>query len=274
MAPHIPRHTNPRRWRNLLLAGAAVGTAAAGLSQTDPALANDFGQVKLWLAAGEGGEGGESGVTTELDAGVDLLKDLGKIEGKLRAGIAAFRQGHLDMATPHMVHADDAVYVEVSEHLEERGLSGFADQLTTLTNAVNGNASATDADAAFDGVVGRITELRATLGLAPHQVMEAIELLVRDAAEDYEVGVTDGAVTDLHEYQDAWGYIQASRRMAEALFTSNDARVLKAAQTALDAITDTDEVFAGVTPEGSLPDGADVIYGAAARIEFSALALK
>ncbi len=57
-APPAPLSVEPRLWRNLAAGAAAASLAATPVLAEGPrAVARDMG-AKLWLAAGEGGEGG------------------------------------------------------------------------------------------------------------------------------------------------------------------------------------------------------------------------
>lgn len=103
----------------------------------------------------------------------------------------------------------------------------------------------------------------------------AMTAVLRTAGEEYAVGVRDGAIANLHEYQDAQGFVQAVRADAGALTQSRNAAVAGAATDVLTALVETDSAFLGLSPEGGLPaNGAAILHGAAARVELAGLSVQ
>ena len=272
--PFAPRVVAARRWHSLAVAGATVGLVV-GTS----AIAEQAAPVAIWLAQStvEGGEGGEGGAApdaqTEAEADAGYLAALGRIEGYLRVGMALYGGGLADMAKTHMKRPTDKIYADLEPALAERDVAGFADALTALATAVETAAPLAEVTPAFETVLAALAAARSAES-GPRHAFDALILITRDAAEDYGAGVVDGKIVDLHEYQDAWGFMQAARAMAEALRASDDPQTKAAADKALAAILATDAAFAGLAPEGTVPGDATVFQGAAARIEFAALSVK
>ena len=78
--PNIPRLTQPRKWRGLALAGAAVTLAAPALAGLDaPITLGRAPDARLWLAQSQGGEGGEAGLVASA-ANPDALDAPAAIE--------------------------------------------------------------------------------------------------------------------------------------------------------------------------------------------------
>ncbi|MCW3780566.1 hypothetical protein OM960_03090 [Defluviimonas sp. CAU 1641] len=96
---HSPRRVAPRKWP-ALTAGAALGLALASAAQAAGTQGVDTtGPEKLWLAQSQGGE---SGHADETGMAVEILTDLGLVEGHLRAGVALYQAGFADQAARHM----------------------------------------------------------------------------------------------------------------------------------------------------------------------------
>ncbi|MCU9848449.1 hypothetical protein OEZ60_10550 [Defluviimonas sp. WL0024] len=87
---HSPRRVAPRKWP-ALTAGAAQAAGTQGVDTTGP--------EKLWLAQSQGGE---SGHADETGMAVEILTDLGLVEGHLRADVALYQAGFADQAARHM----------------------------------------------------------------------------------------------------------------------------------------------------------------------------
>ena len=178
------------------------------------------------------------------------------------------------MAATHMKHPADEIYSELAEHLEEYDHPGFSNELSALADAVEGGAPVADAEAAFEAVLAKLGEARAAAKASRHDRVEALEHLVKIAAEEYEAGIRDGAVVEIHEYQDAWGFVQAARAEATEMAASGDADERAAAEAVLAALESANAAFAGIVPEGGVSGDASMLYGAAARIEIAGLKLK
>ncbi len=271
------RAITPKRWKILVAAGTAAGLAhAAPIYAATDLIGINANLGPVWITqtageAGEGGEGGESGAAMERSQTVELLTGLALIEGHLRAGLALYQAGEADMAKTHMKHPEAEIYTELEPLL---GDDGFADELTALAQAVEGGADTALAEAAFDDVLSAMSKARNEAQHNPRDQFDAMMATMRVAAEEYEIGVKDGAITNLHEYQDAWGFTKATIAMAETLGKSDDSAVAAAAEKTLAALAQTDEVFDGVTPQEPLTGDATNLFGVAARIELAALAMK
>lgn len=272
MSAPLSRTPTPRLWTSLALVGSAAGMVAAA-----PVIADTLqsGPETIWLAqaeGGEGGEGGEAGAVAAAPEDAGYLAALGFVEGHLRAGLALYTEGRADMAITHMKHPQDEIYADLAPQLEQRGAEGFAPQLTALATTVETGAPVADAQAAFDAIVTEITE--AGEGIAPRMQFDALAIILRTAADEYAVGVVDGTIAELHEYQDAWGFVQSAKARAAELALSDDPTVAAAAAKVTAALAEADTAFAALAPDGPVSGSADILYGAAARIELAALSVK
>lgn len=264
-----PRLVNPRpagpsgpdiARRGLLAATLAIAAA--------PLWAQEAGE------GSEGGEGGEGGEAAAAEPAVALLTALltalGLVEGHLRAGAGLYAEGRTEMAAGHMKHPGDEIYAGLTPMLEAAGAPGFADELAALAAAVEGGASPGEVEEAHGRVLAAIETARAAAKASPHEQAEAIEALLREAAEEYEVGVVGGMVAELHEYQDAWGFTQVAAAQAAAMA----AVAPEASASMVAAIAQTDAIFPGLVPEGPVAGEAAVLLGAAARVELVAGSLE
>jgi len=96
---------------------------------------------------------------------------------------------------------------------------------------------------------------------------------VRKAAEDYAKGVSDGRVTEAHEYQDALGFVRSARSILRSLSAAEKAKhqaVLAEISGDLDSLA---VAWPSVVPPGRVDADASLLYGTAARIEIASLKL-
>lgn len=262
-------------WKNVALTGAALGLAAVTSADAQSV---DHG-VHMIVAAnqtegGEGGEGGETGAAEDERPAVGFLTELALIEGHLRAGIELYREGRADLAITHMKHPRDEIYASLEPKLTAFGVPDFADELAALAVAVESGAPLAEAEAAFAGVAARIDTARAPAEANPRDVLKSLEAVMRVAAEEYAIGVMDGKIDNLHEYQDAWGFSKVALAQAGALAASDDPIVRNAAGEAVIAIETVDANFTGLVPSGTLDGDASLLMVAAARIELAAYSVK
>lgn len=138
------------------------------------------------------------------------LTRLGLIRGHLGVGMELYRRGLHSHARGHMKHPGDELYAELTGAFSERGSPGFADELDALARAMEQDAGATAVEAAFARVLAAIGAAEARVAVVPggkdelHRAIAAN--LLREAAREYAIGVVDGRVKEVHEYQDAYGF--------------------------------------------------------------------
>lgn len=268
------RRVMPRTWATLTLAGAALGLAAPAALAADLHRAHASAPEKLWLAQStEGGEGGEAGAVKGEDS-VALLTGLGLIEGHLRAGVALYKQGEADQAKTHMKHPQDEIYTSLLPLIQKAGAEDFSGSLTKLADAVETGAGPEAVDAAFADVLREIAEAREKAGGGEAAEAAAIVAILQQAASEYGIGVKDGKVVELHEYQDAWGFVETARALLTHMAGEDDAKEKAFGTKSLAALAEAEAALPGVSPTGAPLGDASVLYGAAASVELAAYRLK
>lgn len=281
------RPVTPLKWALLGTTMTAIGTAAAagtavpsqhdGLAFIELAQAAESGEAGEsgeHVKRTESGEAGESGAESHAESDADFLADIGYIKGHLLAGYTLYKQGEADMAKTHMKHPKSEIYTDLLPGLQERKAPEFADKLAALANAVESGAGDPVVDAAFAEVSAALDAAADTVAGSDHAKLRAIAELAGMAAEEYGEGVVDGKLVELHEYQDAWGFLQVAQAYANSLTASQDAKIAKAAQTGLEQLTGLEGSFKGLVPPTEIGTDPSDLYVAAARIEFATVAAK
>ncbi len=274
------RRVAARKWPVLTAAGvvglALTGAAGAGaIGAGQPAQPPET----LWLAdasGGEGGEGGEGGAAVSAASGdelLGLLVEFGEIEGHLIAGQATFAIGDPSAAL-HYGHPKAKIYEAIEHELEEHNVPAFEAELVALEMAIKGGKPAADVEAAHAAAVAGLAKARAALAPSAKTRLLAVSMLLRKAAEEYGDGVKDGAITELDEYQDAWGFLRAAGGEVDQLAQSDEAPVKAAAVAAKAAIDRLAAELPDVTPKGPLTAGSDAFFVAAATIELATYGIK
>ena len=195
---------------------------------------------------------------------VEYLHLLGQTRGHLAAFTALHRLGAHDMSMTHAKHPESELYKGLVPAFEARGKAGFAEELDALTEAV-GNGG--DVDAAYADLVNAIRENEPDADLATR--LKAVSTLARTAGKEFAIGVADdGRVVNVHEYQDAYGFLTAAKEMLATQEAHNpqEAQALAVAKEQLNIGLDEFDTLTA----GQVDGKASAIHGAAARIEIEA----
>ncbi|GAB4517106.1 MAG: hypothetical protein Kow00133_01300 [Amphiplicatus sp.] len=254
--------------------GEGEGEGEAGASSAAESAAADHG---AHLAAeGEGGEGeGEGEGATAADPATDpvaYIHQLLLIRGHLEAGASLYAAGEQAMAATHMKHPEDELYAGLAPAFDARGADGFAGELQALAASVANGAPAGEVEADLAAVKRAIDAAAAAAEARPAETLLAVAALLRTAGEEFDIGVKDGAIVNLHEYQDAYGFMTVAVETLAALDGGGgaaDEAIAQAREQAALALA----VAPTVIPPEPVETESSTIYGAAARIEIIARGL-
>jgi hypothetical protein len=219
---------------------------------------------------GEGGEGGERGAAT-ADPEADYLTGLGLIEGHLRAAMALTEARQQQMALTHSKHPTDEIYTDLRPQLDSHNAGQFDAELETLADALDAGLALAEVQEAHGDVVHRIAEAREHAGGGPGARLRAAVQLARTAAEEYAIGVEEGEIVNLHEYQDAWGFLRVARDELAQVAAGDDQSAAAAAREMLGQLESTAPLFPSIVPEARIDADPSLLWGAAARMEIAAL---
>lgn len=212
-------------------------------------------------------------VAPEIDLSTNdtaFLAQLGFIRGHLWVGMQLYEKGHIKMAKTHMKHPGNELYSGLTEAFEDRGQPGFANELEALADSVVNDGSKDVVNNNYKVLLDAISAHEPIADMTAKGVLLSVATMLMATADEYAVGIKEGNVVQVHEYQDSLGFREiAQNRLA---------RISEAeAQKAADAISETqqvldslNELWPSLTPEGKLKGDASKIYGAASRVELEA----
>lgn len=266
------RSVRPLRLLTLGVAAAAVGGPAfpAGGTMADihakVALPGISG-AQVLRVAGEGESEGASHAATEAD----FLAALGFMQGHLRAGLALYQAGDLAAAKTHMGHPIEEKYEAVEHDLEERGFGELEKAIKDLARTAEAEAPTAEVEKQYNRVDAMLAKVRAASPGGEMARLKSLSLLTRIAADEYSVAVKGGTVSNLHEYQDSWGFLREVAAQADELATSSDAGVAAAAREIGALVAGLDVAYGDIQGKGEMTMDPDLLYGAAARMELAAL---
>ena len=169
--------------------------------------------------------------TASTQSQVDLTTDdaayltqLGLLRGHLLVGFELYRRALPEMSETHMKHPKEELYADLTPAFESRGCDGFADELTELARVVASRAGTEVVTSKFELLSAAIRRCEAVAEYEDQAVVtQVVRNLLGNAMIEYEIGVIDGSIDNVHEYQDAWGFTQIAGQYARSpAFLEND----------------------------------------------------
>ena len=142
-------------------------------------------------------------IASESDEVSDLPLEfrLAFMTGHVKAGLELYRLGELDMAAPHLLHP-----VSETHKLERIGLEKFGFNSAPFIKV----SEALESKKAASDIEPLLQQSDANLNYVSQQVggntSEIINFLLDTIIDEYSIGVTGDKITDLGEYQDAYGF--------------------------------------------------------------------
>ena len=273
--PNTPRLAQPRKWRGLALAGAAVTLAAPALAGLDaPITLGRAPDARLWLAQSQGGEGGEAGlVASAANPDAAYLAELMIVEGHMIAALDLYAKGQTDLA------------VELASHPESEGMMDAlrADQTAhaapDITPAATAFAKALGDAAPVDAARTALATLQTSVVAAADGQkanlktrLDAVVTLVKAATDEYTGALADGKVSNVMAYHEAHAFIAIARSQLTDL--QAEPQTAKAATRALDALSAADDAFFDMTLTTVEPRDPAILAAIAARVELIASSVR
>ena len=222
----------------------------------------------------ESGESKNQRTRQLLPDSVSYMYKLSLIQGHLWVAKRLSMTGFLDHAAMHAKHPEDEIYSDLVEVFEAKGLRGFASELSAFSNSVvSGDKKAIEQDylALRDSIKVSHDLVQLTIG----ELLELINRLISQAAREYAVGIIDGQVDNVHEYQDARGFVDVAidltrKHEQKADLPENHLLVIGLLKDRLENLL---EMWPTLVPLGEVPFDASRLFGAAADVEILSLSL-
>lgn len=206
----------PKRWITL---GAAVSSAAllaaCGGESGEHAETGETGDAAIHGEAGESGESGEGegGEAGHLEPGaLPVAERLAFMSGHVAAGLALYRAGEPEQAAPHLLHPVSETHATERTGLDALGFQ--PDLFEFVSTALEEGEPANAVEMQLAAAEANLVSMSERAG---GNAASIIGFLMDTTTDEYSVGVTDGAITNLGEYQDAYGFAVIARARAEAL---------------------------------------------------------
>ena len=268
-----PRPTQPRVWTSLALATVtlAASPAVADLRPAPVTLA--MPQARIWLAQAEGGEAGEAGITAEAPEDSAYLAELMIIQGHMQAARDLYAMGEKDKAVELSKHPqEEGTLAALQAQIAKYQAQDVADEIAALTDTMAKGAAQADVDLALSQVDQAFAAAASVKDTEVRARFDAVVLLVKAAAGEYQDAITDGKVEDIMGWHEAWSFIDIARAQLQDL--AGQPLAAKAAPKALKALEDVNPAFGDPMAAVPLAGDAQILLGVAAKLELIASSVR
>ena len=147
---------------------------------------------------------------------VDFGYKLSLVNGHLWVASELVSQNQFELAKRHSKHPSEEIYTELLPYFRATESRGFSEELSRLANLFDTN-NTVNFPAAYSATKQRIDRHFDELPLSDDGKRVIVYKLLSQALIEFEVGVREGAVTDLQEYQDARGFAEIAGEIASDL---------------------------------------------------------
>ncbi len=224
------------------------------------------------LADSSGTSEGEGAIMTATQE-VSLLTLLGLVEGHMRVGVALYEAGDVAAAKTHMKHPKSELFLQLQPMIPADEFTEVGAVLGAVSAAVEAGKPVSDVKALLDTLVHELSVQRPKK-LEALAAAQAVTVLLRTAADEYSVGVKDNAVVEAHEYQDAWGFVQAAKALLAGLPKPERDEHGEDLAKIDGLLAGLDVMWPELSGKAVLTEKPDKLFAAAARIEIAALKIK
>lgn len=264
----------------IALTGALALTACGneGEGAAPGAEGEGAGAVQHGEAEGEGAPaiptGGEAEGAALIDVAHDksaFLSALQIVRGHLRAGEELYESGDREMGAQHMRHPQAEILTSLAPAFGAFNAMNFEPATDALASAGEAGSPPAEVSALHAEAVRSINAAANAADASVKERLLAAARTLTVAADEYSVAVKDGAIVNLHEYHDAYGFIATAIGDLEAMEGATDAE-----KAGIAAVLEQAKIAGTAAPTVMPPADlkpASVIYGAAARIEIVARGL-
>ncbi len=143
------------------------------------------------------------------------------MSGHVSAGIALYHAGELKMAASHLMHPVSETHADERSGLDEIGFN--QEIFESVSAALETQESAAILLPLLEEAEKHLDRMR---DKADGDPIKIIRFLLETAVKEYSVGVRDGELTDVGEYQDAFGFVLVAAEHARRLPKTSKERLL------------------------------------------------
>jgi hypothetical protein len=225
------------------------------------------GGVLVLAACGRGvmPGSGEDGVEPEV-AGEEARfgSTIWQIRGHHLVSLELYGSGEKAPALAHAHHPLGEVLPSVKGEIEEQDAAAADALELALEEAVElveGDAPSDEVQAAYDRALGALRDAEAAVvgePSSPAYVGSVVAGLLATSAHEYEEAAPEGEITNIEEYEDAYGFLLAAKELYEEIATAIQERAAHEAEEIEEAFGQLEQAFPGPRPPAHLAGVGDV----------------
>ena len=172
-------------------------------------------------AGGEAGEGGEKGAAASLPPDQGFALKMALMRGHLLVGDELVNQAQWDAAFPHFLHPGEELYGDIKDDLKTYKTPPFEKALKALSARVKARKAGPEYDKALKAVIGALDKADAGVKAKQKEWTQVVAAnvveVLKVAASEYELAITDGKFSKPVEYQDSRGFVLHAERMLDSV---------------------------------------------------------
>ena len=270
-----PRPTQPRRWTSLAIASVTLAATPAFADMRAAPITLAPSEARLWLAqeGGEGGEAGEAGITADATNDVAYLAEITIIEGHMLAARDLYAKGQKADAVALSSHPqEEGTLAELVKQITGHGAADPSDAIAAFTATMAKDAPQAEVDAALAVVSEAFAAAAAVEADEISARFDAVVLVLKAAAGEYEGRIENGAVADVMAWHEAYSFTQlAGLHLAELASLPQSA---EAATKASAILAETAAAFGDPTAATLLAGDPAILASVAAKVELLASSVR
>lgn len=198
----------------------------------------------------------EAPAANTLDA-TDFVTKLALIQGHLWVAAELVDADRVELGAKHAKHPAQEVYQELVPYFRATNTQGFAPALEAMSAHFQ-SGSLSKFRRSYLETMDQINEISNEQGLSSANELMVAKALIDQALIEYRVGVIDGEILDLQEYQDARGFLAIAKGVIEQAAKGKDREFLleqvEAAQLLWPSLDPKGRLRVGDTALASLAD--------------------
>ena len=155
----------------------------------------------------------------DLDPSLRLVLMMGHVA----AGMELYRSGEYEMAAPHLLHPISETHKKEREGFQEMGLDVVT--FVLVSTALEAKRPAVEIEPFLKKAEDNLKSLALKVEGNPET---QIRFLLDQIKREYSIGVKGGEITDIGEFQDAFGFASTAKTIAEQSELTNKTSIIAA----------------------------------------------
>jgi hypothetical protein len=193
---------------------------------------------------------------------------LGELDAEMQVALALYQTSSVTVAKNHLSHSDAVVYRRLLHRVLARRATGFSTELNAFTKAIETGEKYKFVKAKYTALQKAIADSRGKGDLLKALPMvTAVSLLMHKSADYFNSGVANGEVIEPSQYQDAWGFMKASKSIMADISKGERTKYSAELKEVDAALADLNSNWPSLTAGETNSDGPQILSEAVAKLD-------